>query len=156
MVDEITHRKQRTKQQYDKTAKELPHLVDGQIVRMQPVKHKGQWEKATVVKKVSAWSYIVKVTNGRTFRQNCKHLRQTSEAPPNRPVIEQGAEDESAIPTTTMTQQTHENDQMIDSNEQTENTPTQAQDQPSKAQPSVSRTGRVSKPPTRLKDYVRH
>ena len=112
--------------------------------------------KATVIKKVSARSYIVKVANGRAFRRNRKHLRQTNEAPPNRPVIEQGAEDESAIPMTTTTQQTHKNDQMIDSNEQTENAPTQAQDQPSEAQPLVSRTGRVSKPPTWLKDYVRH
>jgi len=54
VVDEITRRKQRTKQQYDSTAEELPHLVDGQTVHVQPVKHKGQWEKATVVKKVSA------------------------------------------------------------------------------------------------------
>jgi len=64
-----------------------------------------------------------------------------NEAPPNMSVIEQGAEDEVAIPTTMATQQTHENDQMADSNEQTENVPTQAQSQPSKAQPSVSRTG---------------
>jgi len=70
---------------------------------MQPFKHKGQWEKATVIKKVSARSYIVKVANGRTFRRNRRHLRQTNEAPSNRPVIEQGAEDESAIPTTTTT-----------------------------------------------------
>jgi len=156
VVDEITHRKHKTKQQYDRTAKELPPLVDGQTVRIQPVKHKGQWEKATVIKKVSARSYIVKVDNGKTFRRNRKHLRQTNEAPPNMSVIEQGAEDEAAIPTTIATQQTHENDQMADSNEQTENVPTQAQNQPSEAQPSVSRTGRVSKPPTRLKDYVRH
>jgi len=39
VVDESTLRKQRTKQQYDRIAKELPHLVDGKTVRMQPVKH---------------------------------------------------------------------------------------------------------------------
>jgi len=72
---------------------------------------KGQWEKATVVKKVSTRSYILKVANGRTFRRNRKHLRQTNEALPNMSVIEQGAEDEAAIPTTIATQQTHENDQ---------------------------------------------
>jgi len=54
VVDEITRRKQKTKQQYDRTAKELLLVVDGQTVHIQPVQHKGQWEKATVVKKVSA------------------------------------------------------------------------------------------------------
>jgi len=54
VVDEINHRKQRTKQHYDKTTKELSTLADGQTVQIQPVKHQGQWEKATVIKKVSA------------------------------------------------------------------------------------------------------
>jgi len=47
-------RSKKQKQQYDRTAKELPPLVDRQTVHIQPVKHKGQWEKATLVKKVSA------------------------------------------------------------------------------------------------------
>lgn len=156
VVDEITRRKQRIKQYYDRTAKELPPLLDGQTVRIQPVKHKGQWEKATVVKKISARSYIVKVANGRTFRRNRKHLRQTNETPPNMSVIEQGAEDEAAIPTAVTNQQTQENDQMAGTNEQPGNALTQAQSQPNETQHPVSRFGRVSKPPTRLNDYIRH
>ena len=59
VVEEINRRRQRTKQQYDQTAKELPALADGQIVHIQPVKQKGQWKKGqwkkgTVLKKVSA------------------------------------------------------------------------------------------------------
>jgi len=40
-------------------AKELSTLADGQTVRIQPVKHQGHWGKATVIKKVSARSYLV-------------------------------------------------------------------------------------------------
>jgi len=47
----------------------------------------------------SPLSCIVKVSNGRTYRQNRKHLRQTNKAPPNTSIMEQGGEDELAIPT---------------------------------------------------------
>ena len=36
--DEIQCRRQKAKQQYDRTAKELPALAVGQAVRIQPVK----------------------------------------------------------------------------------------------------------------------
>ena len=47
----------------------------------------------------SPLSCIVKVSNGRTYRQNRKYLRQTNKAPPNTSIMEQGGEDELAIPT---------------------------------------------------------
>jgi len=165
--DEIIQRRQRAKQQYDKTAKELPTLTDGQTVRIQPVKHHGQWEKATVIKKVDARSYLVKVANGRVYRRNRKHLRQSKEAPPCTSGMEQDAEDESTI----IVQQTHDNVQLADTNDQAESQPSQAQhteqadtneqaeSQPSQAQHSdqtASRAGRVYKPPARLMDYVKH
>ena len=48
---------------------------------VQPVKHQEKWKKATVVKKVSDRSYLVKTANGKIYRRNRKHLRQTNERP---------------------------------------------------------------------------
>ena len=56
VVDEINRRRQRAKHHYDKTAKELSTLADGQTVHIQPVKQ------------VSAQSYLVKMANGRIYR----------------------------------------------------------------------------------------
>ena len=54
VVDEINRRRQRAKHHYDKTAKEMSTLADGQMVRIQPAKHQDHWEKAIVIKQVSA------------------------------------------------------------------------------------------------------
>ena len=116
-MEEINCRRQRTKQQYGRTAKELPAPADGQIVRIQPVKQKDQWIKATALKKVSARSYLVKAANGQIYRRNRKHFRHTNEVLTSTLTMHQGAEDESAIPTTITSQQTHENEQVVDSNE---------------------------------------
>jgi len=62
--------------------------------------------------------------------------------------MEQGAEDEF----TSIDQQPNENDQLVDNNDLAENQPDQSQ----QSEQTVTRTGRVSKPPSRLEDYVRH
>jgi len=62
--------------------------------------------------------------------------------------MEQGAEDEF----TSTNQQTNDNGQLTDSSELAENHPSQTQH----AEQTVTRAGRVSKPPSRLGDYVRH
>ena len=49
-------------------------------------------------------------------------------------------------------QQPNENDQLADNNDLAENQPDQSQ----QSEQTVTRTGRVSKPPSRLEDYVRH
>ena len=104
VVDEIQHRRQQAKIQYDRTAKELPTLTVGRTVCMQPVKHMDQWKKATVIKKVSTRSYIVRAANGKTYRRNRKHLCLTKEIPlDNMNTAEKGAEDALTIPITTET-----------------------------------------------------
>ena len=50
--EEIQKRRQKAKQQYDKTAKELASLTVGQAVRIQPVKHKDRWIKGTILRKL--------------------------------------------------------------------------------------------------------
>ena len=53
--EEIQHRRQKAKQQYDKTAKELPTLAVGQAIRIQPVKRWERWRKNAVLKKALTW-----------------------------------------------------------------------------------------------------
>ena len=50
--EEIKCRRQKAKQQYDRSAKELPALEEGQVVRIQPVKRQERWRKGTVLKKL--------------------------------------------------------------------------------------------------------
>ena len=90
----------------------------------------------------------MKTANGRIYRRNRKYLRQTSEAPPATSSMEQGAEDEF----TSVDQQPNENNQLADNNDLAENQPNQSQ----QSEQTVTRTGQVSKPLSRLEDYFRH
>ena len=73
---------QRSKQQfyYDRNARSLPPLESGDTVRIQPlVDQKGEWEKATVVKRNGVRSYEVLTDDSRLLRRNRKHLKRTQE-----------------------------------------------------------------------------
>ena len=144
--DEIQWRRQKAKQQYDRTAKELPALAVGQAVRIQPVKRHEQWKKGTILKKVSKRSYLLQAASGQIYRRNRKHLRQTKErlTEPNT-ALEESAEDELVIPSTELLQ-TH-------GTEQPEVSPANRNQQ---SEHTITRYGRVCNPPNRLKDYVRH
>jgi len=114
IVVETQHRKDKAKQQYDKTAKELPELVVGQSVRIQPTKHRALWKKAMVMKKVGIRSYLVKTNEGQIYRRNRKHLRQTAEKPLDTvATVPQGVEDETTIATNAPQEQTRENEPNI-------------------------------------------
>jgi len=151
VVDEIKQRRQQAKIQYDKSAKELPALVIGQTVRIQPIRHMKEWKKATVIKKVSTRSYIVRAANGQTYRRNRKHLRPTEEIPLNDiTTTDKAAEDKLTIPehaSMTETQQANE-PEMVELE--------QGSSQTQHSDHAVSRAGRVLKPPTRLRDYIKH
>ena len=75
---EQKHQKQ--KQHYDKSAKELPPLKRGDIVRVQPhpKAQSKRWQKARVEKQVDSRSYLVRTENGNIVRRNRKHLRTSS------------------------------------------------------------------------------
>ena len=148
--EEIKCRRQKAKQQYDRSAKELPALEEGQVVRIQPVKRQEQWRKGTVVKKVNNRSYLVQAANGQIYRRNRKHLCQTKEKPAEQnQAIEDSAEDEFAIPFTE-----HQQNLMQD-NEQLEGSPPNQSPQ-SELEHSRTRFGRVRNPPNRFKDYLRY
>ncbi len=74
-------------QYYNKTAKDLPKLAIGDVVRMKPIKnHERIWRKAIVTQKVDDRSYVVETPEEGTYRRNRYHLRKTKEAAPPKQV----------------------------------------------------------------------
>ena len=76
----LHHRQQTQKKIYDKTARALPNLKPGDVVRYQ-MGH--PWKPAVVVDKLSnPCSYNIRTDTGNILRRKRRHLRITSEAPP--------------------------------------------------------------------------
>ena len=68
---------------YNKTAKDLPILHEGDTVRIQPFQlGEKKWGKAIVNKRLDERSYEVE-TNSGTYRRNRVHLRKSNEKPPD-------------------------------------------------------------------------
>ena len=78
--DDIKARKQKAKFHYDKTARDLPELIIGEPVRLQPDLPKQPWRKATCLGQIGPRSYLVQTEEGQKYRRNRKFLRTTSEA----------------------------------------------------------------------------
>ena len=68
---------------YNKTAKDLPILHEGDTVRMTPFQlGEKKWGKAIVNKRLDERSYEVESNSG-TYRRNRVHLRKSNEKPPD-------------------------------------------------------------------------
>ena len=83
--DELTKLRHSQKQQalqYNKTAKDLPTLEEGDVVRMKPfILGEKKWRKAIVTRRYDERSYQVDTGNG-TYRRNRMHLRKSDETEP--------------------------------------------------------------------------
>ena len=85
LVKDVRHKKyQRQEKQthyYNQNTKELPGLKEGETVRMKPMSgdSKHRWIKAQVEDQVDVRSYAVRTEDGRRFRRNRRHLRQSRE-----------------------------------------------------------------------------
>ena len=80
------HKKKKSKQTkyYNQSVKELPELIPGDIVQVQPLKSMDrykQWAWAEVDTKVDIRSYQVRTEDGRVLRCNRRHLKHTKEVP---------------------------------------------------------------------------
>ena len=66
---------------YNQSVKELPSLTEGDVVRMKPQASDGKqkWTKAQVEQQVDVRSYAVRTEDGRLFRRNRRHLRQSKD-----------------------------------------------------------------------------
>ena len=124
---------------YDKTAKDLKPLSDGDVVRVKPQDTDKKFIKAKVEKQVDIRSYRVKTEDGREFRRNRKDLHKTPEdyntygnILPDAPLIQQ-KQPQTTLPTT----------------KQAPTTTTTSTNEP-----TMTRAGRVVRKPSHLKDYV--
>ena len=82
VADKLVDRRQRAKKYHDRNSKQLPELVVGQPVRakVHPKVPHSKWLPGKIEAKVAPRSYLVQV-NGRTYRRNRVHLRDSYAVP---------------------------------------------------------------------------
>ena len=143
---ELRQRQQAQAKYYNRSAKDLPSLSEGDVVRMKPFKLGDKsWHKAQVTARLDERSYTVETENGAVYRRNRQHLRKTSE-PPVEPVItepelDMASADEKATTTTA-------------SIPDQSSTPQESHPEVVIAPEQCRRSERVRKSPAYLKDYV--
>ena len=159
-------RKQLQAKYYNISAKELPPLNNGEVVRVKPTDRSGRWYKARVEKQVDVRSYDVRTEDGRVFRRNRRHLRSSKEPvhsssepvspsvpertftaplPPNEPVP--GTSQEFPPPKEAAAAE-KPNTSLNPADVSTPSTPVKPVGLP------VTRSGWTSRPPSHLKDFV--
>ena len=143
---ELRQRQQAQAKYYNRSAKDLPSLSEGDIVRVKPFKLGDKvWRKAQVTARLDEQSYTVKTDNGAVYRRNRQHLRKTSE-PPVEPIITEpepdiASADEKATTTTVSTP-----DQS--------SAPHESRPEAVTVPEQCRRSERVRKSPAYLKDFV--
>ena len=168
----LLKRKQLQAKYYNMSVKELPALSSGDVVRVKPTDRSGRWYKARVEQQVDVRSYDVRTENGQIFRRNRGHLRSSKEpmCASTNPVADSLPE---VAPTNLVPAANPISGESSTSQEvqlPTDATESVAQDKvnsgarpkgipvPSKPVKStdlpVTRSGRVSKPPSYLKDFL--
>lgn len=72
-----THRQQQQKKYYDRSAKQMSPLHEGQHIRFQ---EKGYWKPAVVIRSADTErSYHIRASEGQEYRRNRRHLLDTTE-----------------------------------------------------------------------------
>ncbi|KAK3743000.1 hypothetical protein QZH41_007217, partial [Actinostola sp. cb2023] len=80
---QLKQRQERQRAIYDKNARDLPPLCEGDTVRMKPFgPGERMWRKAIVTEKLDDRSYYVENQDGGTYRRNRQHLNKSREQPP--------------------------------------------------------------------------
>ena len=163
--------KQKSKQTkyYNRSSKELPPLRAGEVVRVAPKQgdRKQKWFKARVEDQVDIRSYEVRTEDGKCYRRNRRHLRQSKESfdqtPHLSPTMSSQGSQSSAQFTTAEPVKHNETDQPAQDSpdcqlKQPESVVVPPNQKPSSgpAKPTiiVTRSGRVSRTPQHLKDFV--
>ncbi|KAK3745481.1 hypothetical protein QZH41_007545 [Actinostola sp. cb2023] len=81
-VKDLNRRKQQQSAHFNRNAKDLPTLDEGDTVRMKPFRlGDKRWKKATVTSRLDERSYVVETPEGDEYRRNRFHLKKTSENP---------------------------------------------------------------------------
>lgn len=137
---------------YDRSAKELKPLKEGDVVRVKPKESEKKFIKAQVEKQVDIRSYNIRTEDGRCFRRNRKHLHKTTEnftdASPDLPMIPQ----QHLQPKTTHTENraTEKPAEAITEQDQP------ATSAPTSEQPVQTRSGRIVRKPSYYNDFVEY
>ena len=151
---------------YDKNAKELEPLVEGQIVRMRPMTTNNEhWRKAVVKRRYDERSYEIE-SDGMTYRRNRVDLRATLENGDKEPSTSQSCnmENQNVTSQKNLSEPTKDSDEGT-GNEQSENERhkeqprTEIQENMWPGEQGASerdsrRSRRQKKTPEYLKDYV--
>ncbi|XP_062574516.1 uncharacterized protein K02A2.6-like [Saccostrea cucullata] len=77
--EKLFERKERQTYYYNRGAKELKPLSEGDIVRIRPTGNEKGWKKAFVQEQSDVRSYKVRTEDGRVYRCNRRHLRFSRE-----------------------------------------------------------------------------
>lgn len=97
---ELRQRQQVQAKYNNRTARDLPSLTEGDVVRMKPFKLGDKsCPKAQVTARLDERSYTVETEDGTVYRRNRHHLRHTSD-PPTQPIIPEQPTDASKTPST--------------------------------------------------------
>ncbi len=137
VTTQVALKRKRAKKYFDRHAKPLPELVYGQPVRVKtrPKVTDSPWRPGIIAEKVAPRSYIVDV-HGRQYRRNRIHIRDTLEHEKNPETEISGV---AIMPD--ITEKPAEQKQVAAEQKDTE-------------APTIRRSGRVSKQPEYLKDFV--
>ncbi|KAG5285842.1 hypothetical protein AALO_G00008090 [Alosa alosa] len=132
----VQENKLRQAHYYNKGAKQLRPLQEGEQVRVQTeVGHHLYWTPASVMGQVKDRSYTVKLENGTILRRNQRHLRPSPGVSPKKEAIRVGDPQAPRLINTTP--------------------PTPASPDPQTAREVITtRCGRVIKRPAHLRDFV--
>ena len=134
--EQMQRNKERQKMYYDRGARDLPALQPGETIRMDPLTKGGHWRKGQVVQVEGNRSYTIETEGGRRYRRNRRQLRSSKEAfyeqPERLPVFPEDGQ-EKTMEENTETRQT-------------------AETQP-EMRTTVTRSGRIVRPPRWLQDY---
>jgi len=149
VVTQITHKRRKAKLYHDRGAKELPKLIVGQpvMVKVHPQQQRSDWTNGMVKKETSTpRSYIVEV-NGRNYKRNRVHLKDTKLNP---------QQTDGDVPTTHKEAETSLVNSAKNTTSETthvDSTTTHTEARPTTTdaeQPYTTKSGRRVKPPTRL------
>ena len=152
---QVAHKRRLAKKYYDRLSHELPPLVIGQEVRTKtsPQTKHSRWVPGIVKAEVAPRSYHVEV-NGRKYRHNSVHIRDTIATGPDVQIAEPDVNIETVEPPMSKVIGDAEKSSPTKmNNEQSSGNVTPKPPLISQSQ-TTTRAGRVSKPPVKFQDYV--
>ena len=154
---QVVRKRQVAKSYHDTSAKPLPPLVIGQPIRVKahPQPAHSNWKPGVIVDSVAPRSYIVEV-DGRKYRRNRVHLRDTVQSSPAQSNVQQTSTAETADSSTNQNASQDASSSTQPLSEQSPRMPSSVDPvtPPTSSPVTRTRSGRVVKPNTLLRDFV--